>query len=147
MQRLEDVLHASEGRPKQDGIGLGEQLAAALRQLRPQRVIGFNKVRVGGASDGGYVCLDDFDGVDTVLSFGIDHNVDFDDDMAARGAHLYQFDHTVDDPRPGDPRMTFEKKMISIQSGAGAETLPALIKRHDANRERPNILLKIDIEN
>ena len=92
------------------------------------------------------MCIPDFDGVDAVLSLGISRNVDFDEEVAARGAVVHQYDHTVDDPRPNDPRLIFHKKMIGVEADAECETLPALVRRHDRGHRRPNIFLKIDID-
>jgi hypothetical protein len=115
--------------------------------LRPHRAVGYEKTRLGGPNDGGYVCLDDFHEIDTAFSFGIENNVSWDLDVAARGLIVHQFDHTVDAPCPEDTRMVFHKKMITDKSGPGTESLQALIQQHDRGLERPNIFLKIDIEN
>ena len=145
-QPLEHLLQRSGPPPAADEREVGRELRAALGPLRPHHVPGWDKQRIGSTRDGGYVCIPDFDGVDAVLSFGISDNVDFDEDVAARGAAVYQYDHTVDDPRPNDPRLVFHKKMIGVEERAGIETLPALVRRHDRGQQRPNIFLKIDIE-
>jgi len=129
-----------------DDFELQTQIRNTLRLLEPQKVKGHRKARFGSANDGGYVHLDDFEGVDTALSLGIDHNINWDKDVADRGLTVYQFDYGVDDPAPDDPRMAFFKVMIGPNSGPGVETLETLVERFDKKRERPNILLKMDIE-
>jgi hypothetical protein len=129
-----------------DDFELQAQVRNTLRLLRPQAVKGFRKARFGSANDGGYVHLDDFEGVDTVLSLGIEHNIDWDRDIADRGLPIYQFDYSVDAPAPNDDRMTFYKIMIGPEAGPGVESLESLVERFDKKRERPNIFLKMDIE-
>lgn len=117
-----------------------------LRRLRPQAVSGFAKIRLGKAADGGYACIDDFAGIDTALSFGINDDISWDRDVADRGLTVHQFDHTVDDPAPDDPRMIFEAKRIDRFTGPDTRSLDDLIRLHDKGDERPNLILKMDIE-
>jgi SAM-dependent methyltransferase len=124
----------------------GEEIRTTLRHLRPNAAKGFNKARFGSPNDGGYVLLDDFSGVDTAFSFGIEQNASWDIDVARRGLTVYQFDHTVDVPISGDPRFIFAKKRISAEAGPDRESLTSLIERHDKQNTNPNILMKLDIE-
>jgi hypothetical protein len=117
-----------------------------LRRLNPHDLLDYNKVRLGRADDGGYVCIDDFAGIDTAFSFGINDEISWDRDAADRGLTIYQFDHTVGDPAPDDARMRFEAKKIDRVSGADSAALIDLIQTHDKGRTRPNIVLKMDIE-
>ncbi len=110
---LEQELREAGPPPTQDPFVMAREVRSILRMLRPHRAIGHEKVRIGSSHDGGYICLEDFVGIDTAFSFGIEQNVDWDDDVANRGLTIYQFDHTVEAPRPDDRRMIFEKKMIS----------------------------------
>ena len=130
-----------------DLFGLSAKILRILRMLRPHRAVSFCKTRIGAAGDGGYVCLDDFTGLDTALSLGINDNVSWDSDMADRGLTIHQYDHTVEAPCAHDSRMIFHRTMIGPETGDGVETLAALIRRHDRGEDRPNIILKIDIEN
>ena len=125
---------------------LAERTRTLLRPLAPWRLTDHAMVRMGGTGDGGYVCVDDLEGVDTAFSFGISGDIDWDVEAAARGLTVYQFDHTVSDPAPEDPRMVFEAKRIGPTSGPDSESLSALIGRHDKGRAQPNLILKMDIE-
>ncbi len=129
-----------------DDFELQAQVRNTLRLLRPQSVKGHRKARFGSKNDGGYVHLDDFEGVDTVLSLGIEHNIDWDRDIADRGLPIYQFDYSVDAPAPDDKRMNFFKIMIGPEAAIGVESLESLVQRFDKRRNRPNIFLKMDIE-
>jgi|WetSurMetagenome_2_1015567.scaffolds.fasta_scaffold50989_2 hypothetical protein len=130
----------------EDAAGLGAEVRSLFRTLAPVRAHGHEKTRFGSRHDGGYVCLDDLDGIDAVLSFGVEQNADFDVACADRGVTVYQFDHTVDAPRPEDSRLVFRRKMVSPVQGPEQVTLADLIQVHDRGDERPNIFLKIDIE-
>ena len=129
-----------------DPVEQHRQMRVVLRLLRPQRAKGFAKVRLGQPGDGGYVCVDDFRGLDIALSLGINDDVSWDRDAAERGLTIHQFDHTVDDPAPDDHRMIFSKTMISSEAGPGKATLAHLIQAHDKGAARPNMILKMDIE-
>jgi SAM-dependent methyltransferase len=122
------------------------EIKNTLRLLRPHAVEGFCKARFGSAHDGGYINLDDFRGVDTAFSFGIEQNVSWDVDVAKRGVTVYQFDHTVDAPVTDNPRLIFARKKISPEAGPDSESLLSLVSRHDKRNAHANILLKIDIE-
>jgi FkbM family methyltransferase len=123
-----------------------EEIKNILRLLRPYAVKGFCKARFGSSHDGGYINLDDFRGVDTAFSFGIEQNASWDVDVAKRGVTVYQFDHTVDAPITDNPRLIFARKKISPEAGPESESLLSLISQHDKQNTYPNILLKIDIE-
>jgi hypothetical protein len=62
-----------------------DEIKTTLRLLRPYAAKGFKKARFGSANDGGYVHLDDFRGVDTAFSFGVEQNASWDVDVAERG--------------------------------------------------------------
>ena len=123
------------------------EIKSTLRLLRPYGVNGFSKARFGSPYDGGYVLLDDFRDIDTAFSFGVEQNASWDMDVAGRGLTVYQFDHTVDAPITNNPRLIFAKKRIAAEAGHDSESLSSLIQRHDKRNAKPNILLKIDIEN
>jgi hypothetical protein len=125
-----------------------EEIKNVLRLLRPYGVRGHKKARFGSPHDGGYVIIDDFRAVDTAFSFGVEQNATWDVDIANRGLTVYQFDHTVYNPPVTDnARLIFARKRISPDAGPDSESLSSLMAQHDKNNTRPNILLKIDIEN
>src|SRR5262249_47523072 len=58
------------------------------------------------------------------------------------------FDFTIDSPPVTDnPRLIFAKKRISGQAELDDESLSSLVALHDKRNSRPNILVKMDIEN
>lgn len=129
-----------------DEFELARMIRATMQLLRPQHTPDYPKVRIGSGCDGAYVMLDDFHGIDTALSFGINDNIEWDKVIADKGIHVYQFDHTVDDPAPLDNRMTFQRKMIMPMASDTAESIESLVRQHDKRNDRPNLILKMDIE-
>lgn len=123
-----------------------QEIRNILSLLRPYTAMGFSKARFGSPHDGGYILLDDFRGIDTAFSFGVEQNASWDVDVAKRGVTVYQFDHTVNAPITNNPRLIFERKKIANEPGINSESLASLVDRHDKQNARPNIILKIDIE-
>jgi hypothetical protein len=62
-----------------------ERVAKLGRLLRPQQARGVKKVRLDASNDCGYVCLDDFDGLEAAPSLGIAAEVSWDAEMAVVG--------------------------------------------------------------
>ena len=57
--------------------------------LEPRRAIGFEKIRIGGPNDGGYVMIDHFSDVAAAYSLGVGPDVSWDVDIAEIGrAHV-----------------------------------------------------------
>jgi len=129
-----------------DQLEMQTRVRLMMRLLKPMRIKNFEKYRFGSANDGGYICVDDFDGIDTALSFGIENNAEWDVAIAQRGVLVYQFDHTIDAPPVNDDRLIWEKKKIGTQYDEKHESLASLLERFDRKHLKPNVMLKIDIE-
>ncbi len=125
---------------------LVDRAQAVMAKLRPMKAKGFRKARFGSRNDGGYVVLDDFKPLDTMLSFGVEHNADFDLYVAKQGVQVIQFDHTIDRAPVEHPRIKWERKKIAPQATEGSENIVNLVKTYKIGEVRPNALLKIDIE-
>ena len=121
-----------------------ELLARLLSLMAPQRAEGVKKKRYGSRFDGGYVMLDDFNGIKGALSLGIGGNVKWDLAMAEKGLTLWQYDHTVGGPPVQHPNFVFNKARIGIEAEntTPSTTLPALIAEHPGDE----MILKMDIE-
>lgn len=128
-------------------LGEGRLRARALtlgRMLSPQTAVGTSKVRLGCPNDGGYVMLNDFEGVSAALSFGIEGNVTWDEDAARRGLHVHQFDHTVDAPVE-HPMFTFHRVKIVPEGVADGATVASIVSSLGITTPGA-LILKIDIE-
>ena len=126
------------------GRELQVEVLNLLRHFTPRKVTGFDKARIGRQGDGGYVLLDDFAGVATALSFGIESECSWDMDIAGRGIDVHMFDHTVDGPPADHPRFRFHKKRIAATLDEQSETLGSILTNIPESEHR--IVLKIDIE-
>lgn len=106
-------------------------------------------LRLGSPNDGGYVMLDpDAHGTGGLAySLGIDSNVDWDLDMAARGFEVFQYDGSIAALPANHERFHFEKLFIhsNPEPRPGWETLPRLLARN-GHAEEKNLILKMDIE-
>jgi hypothetical protein len=113
-----------------------------LKLLKPRAAVGARKVRIGADSDGGYVMLDDFGGVETALSIGIGEDVSWDLAMAERGLRVLQFDPTVAGPPVPHPLFEFHRLGLEDRPREGlSEDLEMVLAR-----VRGPVIGKIDIE-
>ena len=120
------------------------ELAALLRPFQAQ---GESKTRLGRSRDGGYVMLDDFEGITTALSLGIGDDVSWDLDLARRGIPVEQYDHTIPRAPKPHPLFTFHPQRVAAVAdctGPGMRSLTDLLQ--EARDRRQDLILKIDIE-
>ena len=119
----------------------------ALGLLRPHQLGNVEKIRVGREFDGGYVMADSFDGIEAAYSLGINDDVSWDLEMAARGIPVFQYDHTIAALPEHHPLFHWKAKRIDgvADPANDVESLETLVHAngHAGNR---NLLLKCDIE-
>jgi hypothetical protein len=123
----------------------GRRARAALRLLQPFAADGLSKVRLGRPFDGGYVVLDDLDGVSAALSLGVGPDVSWDLEMAARGKFVYQYDHTVDSYRPASDLFIFRKRRVGAVDDDARVSLDTVLKECMGDGHT-DLILKMDIE-
>ncbi|MGJ0510108.1 MAG: hypothetical protein ACR652_23905 [Methylocystis sp.] len=116
-----------------------------FRLLRPHRVDGYSKIRLGSPNDGGYVQIDDPSRISLALSLGISNDDNWDFALAKLGIPVEQFDHTIEAAPTQHPLLAFHKKKVTPLPSADSVTLPEIIKRGSANSDA-HLILKIDIE-
>jgi len=114
--------------------------------LKPEKVVGFEKIRLGSEADGGYVMLDDFKDIGLALSFGVDINAEWDLDVAGRGVRVQQYDHSVSQAPVEHPSITFFSQMITATGGNPDATSIANILNEGGVSHVASVILKIDIE-
>jgi len=122
-----------------------DEILSVLRLLAPKSAKEIRKGRFGGNYDGGYVMLDDFDGISLAFSIGIADNDTWDLAMAARGLLVHQFDHSIDRAPSKHERLRFHKEMVSTKRGPGIETLQSIFETY-AHDLKGDVILKCDIE-
>jgi len=113
--------------------------------IKPKSVTNASKVRVGNTSDGGYVCLNNFDNVTAAVSLGIKDDVTWDLDIAKRGIHVYQYDYTIDELPETHPNFHFYKLKVSAVDGNGEISLNSILRTNDISQSK-SVFLKMDIE-
>jgi hypothetical protein len=118
-----------------------------LRLLRPHRLEGATKTRLGRFYDGGYVMVDRFEGIEAAYSLGINDDTSWDMDVALRGIPLYQYDPTIAELPEKHPLFKWSPKWIGgeVDPEGNVETLESLIRQNGHDKSR-NLLLKCDIE-
>ena len=121
------------------------QFLKLARFFSPRAAVGHRKVRLGRQNDGGYVMLEDFEGVGAAFSFGIGDDSSWDLDVANRGIATYQFDHTIASAPASHPNLHFYSRKILPKPHEDGETIAGLLERHGGGPGARN-LLKMDIE-
>jgi hypothetical protein len=116
------------------------------RRLAPFEVEGYEKIRLGNSNDGGYVFIDDFAEISTVISCGISTDVSCDLAFAELGKDVVQFDHTVKGPPVDHPRFSFRKQAIDERLEIPGSARLSDVIRELGDRDKSDLLLKIDIE-
>ena len=105
-------------------------------------------IRVGRPYDGGYIMLDDFDGIKIAYSGGINRDVSWDEDMAERGLDIFMYDHTIDGLPKEHPKFHWFKKGLIGKPDPNypdLETLSTLVEQN-GHGDDYNMILKMDIE-
>lgn len=124
------------------GVTSRESLVTLLRMLKPMDT-GHRLIRIGGASDGGYVIPDDMDGVTGCFSPGVSDIADFEMAMANRGIACFMADASVSAPPLAHPLFNFERKFIGRKDGGEDTTLETWI---NSKTTVGDLILQMDIE-
>jgi hypothetical protein len=120
---------------------------SVLRLLRPHRLEGAGKIRMGRMFDGGYVMIDRFDSVAAAYSIGVSDDASWDLDLAARGVPVFQYDHTIAAPVSGHPLLRWERLGLghAPDPDGPLDTLANMIARN-GHAADDDLILKCDIE-
>jgi glycosyltransferase involved in cell wall biosynthesis len=86
-----------------------EDVLDLIKIIRPWSMSDMLKVRIGNEYDGGYVLPAVALDCDGVLSIGVGTDVSFDLQLAEQGAHVLQFDHTVEHSPTAHANFRFHK--------------------------------------
>lgn len=139
---------AAEGIKDRAGLVAEEVRQRILRLavlLEPWRARGVGKVRVGDGHDGGYVMLDDWQGLAGALSIGIGSDDAWDRAMNARGLRVAQYDHTITAPPRQAEGLAWQPVGVGADDVNNLRTLRSLIALAGLP-ERGDLLLKMDVE-
>lgn len=107
----------------------------------------FPLVRIGSCSDGGYVMLDDFEAVDTCLSFGIGGEISWEREILKKGIdRIYCYDPNIDNLPIDDDRLLFYKQGIAGSDSAQGNYKSMATIINDIGAHSNNLILKMDVE-
>ncbi|ULJ72359.1 MULTISPECIES: hypothetical protein [Rhizobium] len=128
-------------------IGVSEMARELCGYLSPKDPVGLSFERVGRDYDGGYVMVSHFPENRICYSIGINRDVSWDSDMAAKGYDVFQYDHTIEGLPTTHPNFHFARRGITGPSLSGGDlsSLPEEIKKNGHCNEG-NMILKVDIE-
>lgn len=120
-----------------------QQIAKSLRPVRTQ----FQLQRYGGVSDGGYLLPDDFEGIKTCFSPGVDTNASFELAIQSRkGIESHLADYSIDGPPISLSPKSFLKKYIGVLDDEVYTTLDTWVRGTDEFGSGEDMLLQMDIE-
>ncbi|QDT14682.1 hypothetical protein CA12_07600 [Alienimonas californiensis] len=89
-----------------------ERVRATIQSLRPYAVDGAELIRLGPATDGGYLVPDDLEGIVACYSPGVCSESGFERDCADRDMAVFLADASVGGPATAHPRFRFVKKFV-----------------------------------
>ena len=115
--------------------------------LRTMEVLGYNKIRIGNKTDGGYILLNDLKNIKIAYCFGIDQEISFEKELADKNIDIFMYDHTINKLPFENSKFHWKKiglcgKNITKNN---MSSLPELIKENGHSKEE-NMILKMDIE-
>lgn len=81
----------------------------ALKYMRPHKVLDYDKIRLGGDYDGGYICVNDFDNIKIAISGGVAHDDRWESAIAReRQIPTLSFDPTQPCDMPNVPNLHYK---------------------------------------
>ncbi len=136
------------------GVFLGRTTKAADLQalVRTLRIMPIDRplIRVGPASDGGYLLPDDLEEIQHCFSPGVAGCSDFEVQLANRGMQAYLADRSVDGPAAPHPNFRFIKKFLASTDDPadGLMTLDTWYRTEvgPVSATSPEAVLQMDIE-
>jgi len=121
------------------------KLNQLVKLIRPLK-IDTELIRMGAASDGGYLIPNDLDGITSCFSPGVDNIASFEQALATRsiGSHLADF--SVDTPPPKTSALSFEKKYIDAVTHGHFISLEDWVNTYEPQSTGDSLILQMDIE-
>ena len=115
--------------------------------LKPKSVVGKKKIRIGSKEDGGYILLDDFENIRITYSFGIDHEISFDKDLADKNIDIFMYDHSIEKLPFYNKKFHWKKIGLTEKKNYSnnMKTFKELLQENGHTNEK-NMILKIDID-
>lgn len=102
-------------------------------------------IRLGGATDGGYLVPNCLEGIEACFSPGVAAISRFEADCADRGMEVFMADYSVDGPAESHPKFHFIKKFLGATTNEKFVTLQDWVSQSAVSNDS-DLLLQIDIE-
>lgn len=128
-----------------DRPAAGASVNAFLGDFRSM-LVPVELIRVGGASDGGYLIPDDLDGVRNCFSPGVDVKATFESELAqTRGIRSFMADASVSKPPLANELFDFEALYLGSCNDESTMTLSSWVERKVGDDDC-EMILQMDIE-
>jgi len=117
-----------------------------IESLAP-RYSGKELIRFGPARDGGYLVPDDFDGIESCFSPGVNLISGFEKDCAERGIEVFLADRSVENPAESHERFHFTRKYVGVTTNEDFMTMDDWVASSlTGPGTTADLMLQIDIE-
>lgn len=118
-----------------------QDLIDIMKLLQPHRAEGYEKIRIGQQYDGGYIHINDFEGIKLGIGGGLNNDDSWELDMVGRGIPVMAFDHT-DGYTFQHQQRGYEWFKMPMQGYARNSTLDLILPQYADH----SVIAKIDIE-
>ena len=116
-----------------------------IKALAPRATV-HPLIRLGPDADGGYLVLDDLDGMHACFSPGVSTVSGFEEVCAERGMKVFLADASVTGPAVHHPAFTFVRKYVGAFNEGDFMTLDDWVASSVPSNDQSDLLLQMDIE-
>ncbi|MEY4495579.1 MAG: hypothetical protein RL744_643 [Pseudomonadota bacterium] len=120
-----------------------DKLKAFFNSIQP-KITDINLIRIGGASDGGYLVPNDLDGIIGCFSPGVAGTANFELELASRNIKSFLADYSVDGSPVEHDLISFEKKFIGLETNDQFININEWYKKNAT--QAGDYILQMDIE-
>jgi hypothetical protein len=119
------------------------KIAQFIESVKPIKT-NHELVRIGGATDGGYLIPNDIESIGACFSPGVSTVADFENELTQRGISCYLADYSVEKPPVDNPLFDFEKKYLGSKNNEIFMTLDSWVQSKTQTND--DLLLQMDVE-
>jgi len=122
-----------------------DRLRSLAAKLQPQQSQ-FSLVRMGAATDGGYLVPDDLEQIRACFSPGVDTFATFESDLLKSGIGSHLADFSVDQVPDGLQARSFTKKFVGANTTGHYISLQDWVEEYEPESPNDSLLLQMDVE-